>query len=143
MNEEAFVNAIYSNSFNNIHVITLQTTDHTEFFFNTVREEGDTLSSLLTRLSEVVRNSGAKMVSLDVFGGLGSGAKCNELVSGIFRDMLFPVTWIEEKLGPATHIAGAQAWGVSGAQPLPLVFEGSVLGSYFDTSDFRYCRLGG
>ena len=137
------MNVINSAISQNIHITTFKTPDYTEFFFSAQPLKNDTPSSALNRLAGAARERGAQMLALNVFGGLDSGANCGELLRESFGDPMFPVTWIKERSGTATRIAGIQAWGITGIQALPLIFEGKVLGVYFDAQNMRYCRLGG
>ncbi len=137
------MNTILNNRSEPVHIMTLEADDRTEFFFTVTPRDNDSPENMLARLAEAARDVNAQPVALDVFGGPGSGANRAALLGDAFGDVAFPVTWVEEKSGQASRLAGLQAWGVSGAPVQPLVFEGNMLGACFDTPNFRYCRLGG
>lgn len=127
----------------NMDIFTLTTPDHREYFYCITPQQEDSFSTILTRLAEAVQNAGAQVISLEVFGGLGSGAMQREVVKEAFGDAAFPVTWVEESSGDASKITGVQAWAISGVSVLPIIFKGTVLGTYYDVPSGRYCRLGG
>ncbi len=123
--------------------ITLTTPDRREHFYCVTPEKGDTFSSVLEKLAAAVREANAQIITLEVFGGLGSGRQQREVVRNAFGDAAFPVTWVEESSGDASKVAGVQAWAISGVPVLPILFNSTVLGNYFDLPSGRYCRLGG
>ena len=137
------MSAIQKEHISNIDIFTLKTPDHQEYFYCLAPQEEDTFSSMLVRLAEVIRKAGAQVISLEVFGGLGSGAVQREVVKEAFGDAAFPVTWVEEKSGAASKVTGIQAWAISNVPVLPIIFNGTVLGTYYDVPSGRYCRLGG
>lgn len=137
------MNLIHKERVSNVDIFTLETPDHREYFYCLTPEENDTFSSALGRLAETIRGVGAQVISLEVFGGLGSGAVQRDVVKEAFGDAAFPVTWIEEKSGAASKVTGIQAWAITDVPVLPIIFKGTVLGAYYDIPSGRFCRLGG
>ena len=137
------MNALQKDHFKNTDVLTLTLSDRKEFFFTSIPSQNDSPEEALVNFFGVVRETGAQIVSLEIFGGPGSGVLQREVIPNTFGNAAFPVTWVEEKSGSAAHITGIQAWGIDGIPVLPILFEGNAAGTYFDTPSLRYCRLGG
>ena len=137
------MNTIQKQRAQDIDVLTLTQPSHKEFFYTVMPPKEEAAADAFMRFASVVRESGAQLLSLEVFGGPGSGALQREVVRNAFGDAAFPVTWVEEKSGPATRITGIQAWGIAGIPVFPILFNGRVLGAHFDAPALRYCRLGG
>lgn len=137
------MNTIQKQHTSNMDAITLTTPDRQEHFYCITPKDDDTFSSVLSQLATAISDADGKVVSLEVFGGLGSGKQQTEVVRAAFGDAAFPVTWVEESSGDASKVTGVQAWAITGASVLPIIYTGKVLGTYFDLPSGRYCRLGG
>ena len=126
-----------------MHVVTLTRPAHTEVCIMAVPVEGRSPQTMLREIAGVLRDGGARIVSLDVFGLGGQGTGGEGMLSEAFDSVSWPVTWLEAERGAGQEVGGVQVWAVSGAAVEPLELDGRIVGSVFEAGGARYCRLGG
>jgi enamine deaminase RidA (YjgF/YER057c/UK114 family) len=125
------------------HVVTLTHASHQEMFITAVPVEGQHLRAMLRQIAELLRDSGAVVVSFDVFGLGGPGTGNKGAFSEVFGRVSWPLTWLGADGHSSQEVTGAQVWAVSGASVAPLKLAGRVVGSVFDVGAACYCRLAG
>ncbi|MBU0617118.1 MAG: translation initiation inhibitor [Planctomycetes bacterium] len=126
-----------------VHVATLTRPSHREVFITAVPVEGRSPQTMLCDIANVLRDTRAGIVSLDVFGLGGRGSGGEEMLSEAFEEVSWPVTWLEGESEARQELGGVQVWAVSGVPVAPLELGGRVVGSVFEVGGARHCRLGG
>lgn len=113
---------------------------HREFFLTAVPKNGESPRELFKKAAEAVRQLGAQMVSLEVFG---INAEERPALAEAFGEISWPVTWLDEGCAPPAPLYGVQCSAVTGAATAPLRVDGALRGTVFEADGVRYCRLGG
>lgn len=121
-------------------IISRRCDDVTEYFVTVRASSDDSFNVVYARLAEALRDLGAQMASLEVFGF--PGADVSALHSAC-SEITFPVTWVEEGCEQPLPLRGIQAWAVAGSRLDPVVMGGRVVGCVFESDGVRFCRLGG
>jgi len=123
-----------------VHVITRIRDSHREFFVNAVCLEGEDVRGMFARVTSVLKDVGADVVSQEVFGLVDETAV--GVLGEVFGEISWPVTWVGQSNGQTKRIAGTQIWAVKDVSIKPIEVEGAVIGTIFEDSDCCYCRLG-
>jgi enamine deaminase RidA (YjgF/YER057c/UK114 family) len=125
-----------------VDVVAVRGSRVTEYFL-TVSPAGDDTESMFPAAAEALRETGAAVVSQEVFGISNEGGAGTRMLTDSFGAATWPVTWIEEGSEEESACAAIQIWAVSGADVTPVELRGEVVGSVFEDGHARYCRLGG
>lgn len=123
-----------------MQIIPLDCGDGMEYCITMRAASDDSLNVLCERMAAALRELGAQMISLEVFGFPGSDAPA---LPDAFGEPSFPVTWVTEGCGQQAPLCGIQAWAVTGASVEALAINGRVVGILFESDGVRVCRLGG
>jgi len=123
-----------------IHLVTVERPGCTDYYLSLQNAPGGTFKELCGVLAGTVRELGASLVSLDVFGV--PGAALPELQAA-FGDLTCPVTWLEGRLDHNAALYGLLAWAVKGPEVRPVKHGSGQAGVAFSVDGFQYCRLGG
>ena len=81
----------------------------------------------------------AEILSLYVFGGCGFYKEAMALMG----EVRWPVTWVHGDGCTGEHLAGVQAFAVSGPAVRDVELDGRVVGRAYADEDAEYCHLGG
>lgn len=125
-----------------MHVVSLPRRFGREQFITAVPVAGETAEAMLDRIAAVLRDAGGRIVSQDVYGVWDSETEAVRMLSKVFGRSSWPVTWIEQRCGPARGVGGIQTWAVAGVPAEPLEVDGRLVGTVFEDDYARYCRLG-
>ena len=115
---------------------------HRELFITGVPEDGKSWEAVRRAVADVLRDSQARIVSLDVFGDSPGGDE-TRMLSEAFGGISYPVTWIEGGSQAARGVGGVHVWAVTRVPVEPLELDGRIVGSVFEDDQARYCRLSG
>lgn len=121
-------------------VIRLERPPLTEYFITSMPADGRSIETLLAHVADVLRRTGARIVSQEVFASVSRRRSVRQAIERALGRVRWPLTWIDSP--GARGFAGTQIWAVSGTEVEPLVLEGGVVGSRFEDRFATYCRLG-
>lgn len=116
-----------------------------EFVINVAAQAGDTLASIFGRLEATLKDRGATLLKLMVFGPVAAREEGIKAMRRYLGAIDWPVTWVEGAPVDGTVIAGVQAWAVEGVHPelQRVVVGGRVVASVYEDGAARHCLLGG
>ena len=132
--------------------VVLTLPSHREFFITAVPQAQESAEggakAVLKRVTTLLRGYNAEPVALlgfgpsrpSAFGGLDSAFGG---LDSAFGGLDWPVTWVQEKGGPATAFRGIQVWAVSGVDAVPVDVDGLRVGTVFEYEHARFCCLSG
>jgi enamine deaminase RidA (YjgF/YER057c/UK114 family) len=126
-----------------LDVITLPRRGCRELFLTAVPAAGEPAKAFLSKFARVLQDSGAHIVSQEVFGIWSQQESLRRALTSALGDIVWPVTWVPRGAAPSACRGGIQTWAVSGVPVEALQLSGRVVGSTFQDDDARYCRLGG
>jgi enamine deaminase RidA (YjgF/YER057c/UK114 family) len=112
----------------------------TEYHLTALPDESGNFETMCRNAASAVRELGAGIVNVDVFGVPGDKAS---VLKEVFGEIAWPVTWVDEGHGHPAFLCGIQLWAVAGVDVKPIRVDGSVIGCMFETGGIKYCRLGG
>lgn len=125
-----------------VDVVAVRGARVTEYFL-TVSPQGADLESMFPSAAEALRETGAAVVSQEIFGVSNEDGAGAQMLTDFFGRVSWPVTWIEEGSEEESARAAIQIWAVAGTDVRPVELRGEVVGSVFENGHARYCRLGG
>jgi enamine deaminase RidA (YjgF/YER057c/UK114 family) len=125
-----------------MQVITLLRNSHKEFFINAILLKNESFGSMFKRVASVLQDVDAVVVSQEIFGVLTQHKEEISRLTEVFHNITWPVTWIEREDGKFSNLSGTQIWAVKGTPVKSIEMDGRVVGSLFEDSYSRYCRLG-
>ena len=125
-----------------VDVIAVRGSRVTEYFL-AISPRGSDLESMFPTAAAALHETGATVVSQEVFGVSNEDGAGAQMLGDFFDAVTWPVTWIEEGSEEESARAAIQIWAVSGTGVTPVELRGEVVGSVFDDGYARYCRLGG
>lgn len=125
-----------------MQVFTLSRPAYREVFITAVPVAGEPAEMTFNRIAGALRDSGARIVSLEVFGLSGSTTDPVQMLSDVFGGVSWPVTWAGSTDAVRHAIGGVQVWAVAGVPVAPLELDGRLVGSVFEDDCAQYCRLG-
>jgi enamine deaminase RidA (YjgF/YER057c/UK114 family) len=114
-----------------------------EFSLTLKPAPGEDLPKLFRRLDHSLRESGATILKLMIYGPVKMAAPATAEMQRVFGKINWPVTWVEGLPCDCAPIAGIQASLFNGGTVSRLTLGGRVIGSVFEDGDARYCQLGG
>jgi len=100
------------------------------------------LAALLEEARAEVDALGLTVLRQNVFGTPAQHDLAPELLRGIFGEVDWPVTWLEEGDSLGERLTGTHIYAVSGAEVRRLTHNGEVVGSTFADGFAEYCHLG-
>lgn len=132
---------MFSKRFDNgLHVVTVERPGCTDYYISVQNSSSGSFQGLCELLAGEVRDLGASLVSLDVFGVSGEALP---QLSDALGDLPCPVTWLEGRQDHDATLYGLLAWAVKGPEVTPVAGGNGRAGVTFQADGFRYCRLGG
>jgi enamine deaminase RidA (YjgF/YER057c/UK114 family) len=103
-----------------------------ECFLTVTPQPGESSQSLFQRTADAIRRLGGEVVSIEALGMKAADRK--------HGDRFAPMSWIEND---GVGLCGVHAWVISGTAVHRLRCDGRIVGSSFEDSCARYCRLAG
>ncbi|MFH1731992.1 MAG: RidA family protein [Planctomycetota bacterium] len=126
-----------------LHLSRLKADGLEELFITVVPEKGKDPHLAFEHLADVLREETAVVVHQEVFGTPDTdGAGIRALAKAV-GEIEWPLTWLLGSSGERCELVGTQVAAVSGVDVARIRRDGRVVGSVFDTSHARCCRLGG
>jgi enamine deaminase RidA (YjgF/YER057c/UK114 family) len=125
----------------NLFVTTLIRDPIREHFITITPDKHESSQSLFRRVRDAIRQTGGRVVSIEAMGMGPADREHGERMAREIDEGGIPVAWIES--GDGSGLCGVNAWVVAGATVNRLRHEGRVVGSWFEDSFARYCRLAG
>ncbi|HSW30537.1 MAG TPA: hypothetical protein VLH75_13710 [Longimicrobiales bacterium] len=113
-----------------------------EFFATVLPEPESGLSSPLQRVSERLRDEGAELLEVRVFGTLAAAPVTETELSRTFGPVDWPVTWVEGADCSGGEVAGIQIHAVRGAPVRTLALGDTPVGRVFEDAHARHLVLG-
>jgi enamine deaminase RidA (YjgF/YER057c/UK114 family) len=104
---------------------------------------GEGIMEIFNRLAVTLKETGATLIHLLVFGSVRADAAGTEAMRRIFGGVDWPVTWMEGAACDNSPIAGMQAFAFAGGEVQRLRLGRRVVGSVWEDGAFRHCVLGG
>ena len=116
---------------------------YTEIHIQLIPEPHDNAESFTEKIARYLHEYKAQPLRATFFGTLTEKEDTLAELGNQFREIDFPVTWIEGENCSISYINGVYILGVSGIEIERLYEDNNPVGSYFETEDARYCYLGG
>lgn len=126
---------------NGVHVASLARTGCDEYFISAPLLDGEQPGFCFERAADALRDRGAEVVSMEVFGIPYARGEGVDALTRVFGPVAWPLTWIDGS--PAAPIGGVQLWAIAGPSLRPVMRDGVVAGMRFEDSWATYCRTGG
>jgi enamine deaminase RidA (YjgF/YER057c/UK114 family) len=104
---------------------------------------GEGIEGLFNQFAVALKDLGATIVHLTVFGSTSANAAGTDAMRRLFGDIDWPVTWIEGAACDGGPIAGLQVFGFAGGEVNRIKLDDRVVGSLFNDGAARHCILGG
>ena len=118
-------------------------TQGAEFSFTIESLPGEGISAMFDRLAVALREFGATIVHLMVFGSVNASAAGTQALERVWGKTDWPVTWVEGAACDDRPITGMQVFAVVGGEVRRVTLNGRVVGSVFEDGAARHCQLGG
>lgn len=125
-----------------LRTFTLERARAAEFFISAPVMEGEPVGNLFRRVAAFLREKGAAVISVEIYGIPVERADGIGLLKTLSDGGEFPVTWIDRG-GEAGGPGGLQVWAIRGATVTPVRVDGRIVGTSFEDECARYVRLGG
>ncbi len=125
----------------NLFVTTLLRDSIREYFITVTPRHQESSESLFQRTRDAIRQTGGEVVSLEAVGMGPADRKHGERMAKAIEKGGVPIAWIEST--GTDGLCGVNAWVVAGATVNRLRHARRVVGSWFEDSCARYCRLAG
>jgi enamine deaminase RidA (YjgF/YER057c/UK114 family) len=125
----------------NLFVTTLIRDPIREHFITITPYKRESSESLFRRTRDAICRTGGQVVSIEAMGMGPGDRKYGERMATTIDEGGPPVAWIESNSNDG--LCGVNAWVVAGATVNRLRHDGRVVGSWFEDSCARYCRLAG
>jgi len=125
-----------------LDVVTLTKPDLVEYFITAYPVRGKSQFDMFESVANFVRNTGATIVSQDVFGPC-KFHKSAMMAMDTYSDIVnWPVSWMEGDGYVADSITSSQIYAISGAKVEPIIMDGRPVGGTFEDAEAKYCLLG-
>ena len=125
-----------------MQVVTLSRQSYSELFITAVPVEGESAASMFGRVGTYIREKGASVVSQEIYG-VADGDAGVSMLNKAFGDLIWPVTWVEQNADKVDLQAGMHVWAVTDLTVRQISLGGKIVGTAFEDSFARYCRIGG
>jgi enamine deaminase RidA (YjgF/YER057c/UK114 family) len=125
----------------NLFVTTLLRDSIREYFITVTPNHQESSESLFRRTRDAIQQTGGQIVSIEVLGMGAADRKHGERMGKAIDKGGVPISWIESN--GTDGLCGVNAWVIAGATVNHLRHDGRVVGSWFEDSFARYCRLAG
>lgn len=103
---------------------------------------GEEPARMLTRLDALLREHGAQVTRMEVFGQRGLYPEFFQTMRRIIGEVRWPVMWVEGASFDGSPIAGLHVMAVSGVDLQPVWLGDRIVGTAFSDSFARHCLLG-
>lgn len=103
---------------------------------------GENLNTTLGRLGSFLLEHPCKIVRQEVFGSLAARRETLEYLKSIMDGDSWPVTWIEDDHSSVQGLSGTHLFAISGTEVRPLLSDGEVCGTLYQTESASHCILG-
>ena len=113
-----------------------------EFFATAHPEPESGLSSPLRQVSQRLRDEGAELLEVRVFGALAAAPVVERELSGAFGPVDWPLTWVEGADCWGREVAGVQIHAVRGASVRTLRMDDAPVGRVFEDAHAHHVVLG-
>lgn len=125
----------------NLVTTTLARGSIREYFITITPNPRESSESLFQRTTAAVHQTGGQVVSLEVVGMGAADRKHGEHMANAIEKGGVPVSWVEST--GTDGLCGVHAWVIAGTAINRLHHDGRVVGSWFEDSCARYCRVAG
>ncbi|MBN1343040.1 MAG: hypothetical protein JXQ73_10195 [Phycisphaerae bacterium] len=139
--DPAVAASVQKSSTPGLQVVTLRRQSCEEVFVTATPVVEESASALFRKAGTVLRDKGAQVVSVEIFGLSNEGGAGMKALERALGPIAWPVTWLEN--GNRAGMSGVQVWAVTGVPVEPIQVRGRLLGTVFDDGYARLCRLGG
>jgi len=98
--------------------------------------------SMFDCLGEYIKAKDASIFQQYVFGGTkhyDAGMKAIENACG---EIKWPITWIQGDDCTGDDLTATQAYAITGNCSKPLVYQGKIVGAFYEDEDAEYCLIG-
>ncbi len=112
-----------------------------EHFITATPAPGESSASFFQRTGEIIRRTGGRIVALEALGMQPADREHGGRLTEEIEKPGVPVMWIEGN--GASGLCGINAWIITGATVSRIHCQGRIVGSVFEDSFARYCRLAG
>ncbi len=114
-----------------------------EFAVTGQAHPGEALGEVFRRVAEELAAREAEILSVMVFGAVGSRDDIDREMRDALGEPMWPITWVEGASCDGGPLAGVQAMAVSRRPVTRVRLGGKIVGSVYEDGGARYCLLGG
>ena len=114
-----------------------------ELYVTAIVDAHSQAAAAFTAAADLVRERGATVVAIRVFGLRERSQEGLDLVEEAFGDIRWPVTWLDEGWRNDPLLAGIEVHATRGGPASPLRLGERVVGSIYEDRFATYCTLGG
>ncbi len=125
-----------------IDVIIVKENTRKEISLNSVLDENRKFGDSIRKAAGSLKELDAEILSLNIFGNVGSFRDCSRTIGEYFKESNFPVTYIDGMNCFTGGIAGYNIQAISGIKLTDIIIDNKVAGCSYSDNYANYCILG-